>query len=408
MAIKKMRISNFKSFKDVEIELGKFNVLIGPNASGKSNFIEIFRFLKDIVNHGLDNAVSLQGGVEYLRNIKIGSSRDFSLKIDYDQWSTFQIVGERLIRMKLNEVIYEFALGFTTREEEFEISKDEFTLKCEFFEIEAPERKEKAVGLGTGEIIVSNVKGKLNLDFNLPEDDILPSYLLGPLPPRTLLLETTLPFLIPPLEKVFGSIPIYDFDSKQPRRIAPITGKMELEEDGSNLAIVLENILKNKEKKRKLSNLVDYLLPFIDDLTVERFVDKSLRLRFRETYTPEQYLPAFAISDGTIDMIALVIAMYFEEKPLLIIEEPERSVHPSLISRIMEMLKETSEKKQIIITTHNPEIVKHADLNDILLISRDEEGLSTLSRPGEKREVKIFLENDIGIEKLYIKNLLGV
>jgi len=38
MAIKKLRISNFKSFGDLEIELGNFNVLIGANASGKSNF----------------------------------------------------------------------------------------------------------------------------------------------------------------------------------------------------------------------------------------------------------------------------------------------------------------------------------------------------------------------------------
>ena len=45
MAIKKIKISNFKSFKNLEIELGKFNVLIGANASGKSNFIQIFNTL---------------------------------------------------------------------------------------------------------------------------------------------------------------------------------------------------------------------------------------------------------------------------------------------------------------------------------------------------------------------------
>ncbi len=48
MAIKKIKVSNFKSFESMEIDLGKINVLIGANASGKSNFIRIFEFLSGI------------------------------------------------------------------------------------------------------------------------------------------------------------------------------------------------------------------------------------------------------------------------------------------------------------------------------------------------------------------------
>lgn len=72
MAIKRIKASNFKSFKNLDIELGKFNLLIGANAAGKSNFISIFRFLKDAATVGLDYAVSMQGGVEFFRNMKIG------------------------------------------------------------------------------------------------------------------------------------------------------------------------------------------------------------------------------------------------------------------------------------------------------------------------------------------------
>ncbi len=71
MVIKKIKVTNFKSFGNLEIELGNFNVLIGPNAAGKSNFVHIFEFLRDIVSSGLNNAVSMQGGVEYLRNINM-------------------------------------------------------------------------------------------------------------------------------------------------------------------------------------------------------------------------------------------------------------------------------------------------------------------------------------------------
>lgn len=77
MYIKKMTISNFRSFDHLEIALNDFNILIGSNASGKSNFIEVFKFLRDITNHGLKNAISMQGGVEYLRNISLNSSQDY-------------------------------------------------------------------------------------------------------------------------------------------------------------------------------------------------------------------------------------------------------------------------------------------------------------------------------------------
>jgi len=74
MTIKKIKVSNFKSFKNLEVDLDKLNVFIGANAAGKSGFVQIFDFLRNIYRHGLDNAVSMNGGVEYLRNINIGNS----------------------------------------------------------------------------------------------------------------------------------------------------------------------------------------------------------------------------------------------------------------------------------------------------------------------------------------------
>jgi predicted ATPase len=210
------------------------------------------------------------------------------------------------------------------------------------------------------------------------------------------------------LEEIISDISIYDFDPKLPKKATPITGKAELEEDGSNLSIVLKNITENKEKRRKLFNLVKEILPFIGNLEVEKFADKSLLFKLQETYFRKEYLPASLISDGTINITALIVALYFEKKPLTIIEEPERNIHPYLISKVVNMMRDASQKKQIIVTTHNPEIVKYAGLDNILLVSRDKEGFSTISRPADKRELKTFLENEIGIEELYVQNLLEV
>ena len=417
MSIKRIEVRNFKSFKELKIDLGKFNVIIGANASEKSNFVHIFEFLRDITTSGLDNAVSLQGGVEYLRNMNIRVSEDLFIKIVADQ--EFGWLGRRtkagLIGIKTYETIYEFALRFNKRGSGFRIAKDRLNQKCRFIRLERKGKKieEKEI-LGKGEILISRSNGKVKIDLNIPpkvplkKEDIIPPFLREEkLLEHVLLLETPY-FFIPPLEGIYSEISIYDFDPKLPKKATPITGKAELEEDGSNLSIILKSITENKEKKRKLFNLVKDLLPFVENLDVEKFADKSLLFKLKESYFKAQYLPASLISDGTINMTALIVALYFEKKPFVIIEEPERNIHPSLISKVVEMMKDASQKKQIVVTTHNPEFVKYAGLENILLVYRDKDGFSLISRPADKEEVKSFLKNDIGIEELYIQNLLEV
>jgi predicted ATPase len=126
----------------------------------------------------------------------------------------------------------------------------------------------------------------------------------------------------------------------------------------------------------------------------------------RESYTGGQSFPAFLLSDGTINLTSLIICLFFEEKSLKIIEEPERNIHPHLISRVMDLMKEESNRTQIITTTHNPEVLRHADLSDILLVSRKRDGFSTIDRPIDKERVKSFLQEEMGIDELYVQNLL--
>jgi predicted ATPase len=421
MVIKKIRISNFKSFDDIEIEVGKFNVLVGANASGKSNFVQIFKFFRDISNYGLNNAISMQGGTEYLRNINIGSSKNFSLEVVLNLPYTKLMPRTKEkgpLGIKIYEASYKFTIEFKKKGPGFQIVEDKLTQKFDIVRLYLKEKKqEEKEKLGEGEITISNVRGKIKVPYFKPpeglsikEDDIFPFVKFfkfikeEKLKPNTLLLEN--PSLFFPISRIFREILLCDFDPKLSKKATPITGKAEIEEDGSNLAIVLKNIMEAKDKKRQLFNLIKNLLPFVDNLGIEKFADKSLLFKLKEIYTKKQYLPASLISDGTINITALIIALYFEKKLLTIIEEPERNIHPYLISKMVEMMKEASRKKQIIITTHNPEIVKHAGLENILLISRDKNGFSVISKPHEKETVKIFLQNELGIEELYVQNLL--
>lgn len=67
MFISKLKIKNFKSIKDVKIEFGQLTMLVGANASGKSNLINVFRFISNIATDGIDNAIALQGGFRILQ-----------------------------------------------------------------------------------------------------------------------------------------------------------------------------------------------------------------------------------------------------------------------------------------------------------------------------------------------------
>lgn len=380
MAIKRIEIKNFKSFRHQNITLGQFNILVGANASGKSNFLQIFKFISDIANHGLNNAIFWQGGVEYLRNTQLAATEALALKIVVDSTP---------------EMAYEFSLHFDGAQ--FEIRQDKLTFMYE--------GNEFAVISVNGKVLVENTPGELLPEF------FEKIRLIKTLKPQTILIEQ--PIFRFALEEFFDDVDIfknlfvYDFDVKQSKKAALKTGQLKLEEDSSNLAIVLKDILAKKDKSRLFFNMLSYVLPFVEDVRVEPVADKYFILRLREAYS-KVYLPTAFISDGTLNAISLIIALYFDETPLLLIEEPEKHIYPYLISAFIEMFKEISENKQIIITTHESEIIKSADSENILLISRDNEGFSTICRPFEKDEVKIFLQNELRAEYLYTQDLLGI
>lgn len=73
----------------------------------------------------------------------------------------------------------------------------------------------------------------------------------------------------------------------------------------------------------------------------------------------------------------------------------------------MSLFYEISENKQIIITTHNTEIVRHTRLEDLYLVSRNGQG-TTFSKPAEKEMVRHFLANEMGISDLFVTNLLEI
>ncbi|MDD1720082.1 MAG: AAA family ATPase [Methanoregulaceae archaeon] len=414
MPIRSITVSNFKSFRRLEIRPDNFNIVIGSNASGKSNFIQIFIFIRDIAKYGLDNAISLQGGVEYLRNTSIGPGEDFSFRIEYEleerKQEVIGIKDELPLYFEPQGILYEFALHFPGGSDGYEVVRDTLTITGEFLR---PGKKDLD-RTGVGSLALAQAEGQISYCVIPPEgveisdDDLFPHYFQKQTLRDRLIMNTPVAAPgVPPLEWIFRGVKVYDFDPRLFKKAVPMVGKSQLEKDGANLAIVIKSIIEDPIRRADFMNLIRDSLPFIEEIAVEKFMDMSLLLKYREVYSEDKYLPASMISDGTLNITALIIALYFEERPVTIIEEPERNIHPHLISRLVAMLKDAARRKQIIITTHNPEMVKHVNVDDILLISRNKEGFSEISRPANKAEVNAFLEQEIGIEDLFIQNLLG-
>lgn len=425
MSIKKIYIKNFKSFKEQEIELGNFNVLIGANASGKSNFVQVFEFLKNLKEDGLENAVSLQGGFEYLRNLMERDDKEIHISLK----------GEMSDLSKTFLKFYIFPAPFT----EYQI-KDypEFEYEIKFLiknkELVFNERsvlEMKIENKGYGKIsMIDNNYLIFKITFENENGRVKPPVvessdlnIFDPVKIKENLFERVsilfdeelkdisskllLKFLEFGDKKLF-KISIYNFDPKVIKNPSSIRTKLKLEEDGRNLTVKLKNLLKDQNDKKKLLDLIHYALPFIKNFEFEYPTAKSITFKLIETFNLENYLPASFISDGTINVIALIVALYFEDDPIKIFEEPERNIHPYLISKIVEMMKDASKNNQIIITTHNPEIVKYSGLENLLLISRNKEGFSEITRPANKEVLKIFLENQIGLDELFVQNLLEI
>ena len=212
--------------------------------------------------------------------------------------------------------------------------------------------------------------------------------------------------LLPPYFSENTFIRIFDFDPKELKRSSSMASTKMLEENGANLASVLQSILRKKEDSKKLTLLLNEFLPFIETVSVENNPDKSFSYKIRECYNSKDFYANF-LSDGTVSILALIIALYFEAlSNVIILEEPERNIHPKLLANLISSAEDIAKEKQVIITTHNPEFLKHANIDDVRLVSRDCSGKTKVSKPGDSTIVKEFIRNDLGLEELFLQGLL--
>jgi predicted ATPase len=421
MKINKLYIENFKSFGKLEIVFQPINLLIGANASGKSNLITLFEFLKNIQNTGIERAVSEMGGFKSLLNMNT-DSRGFTIRVDLegaDLLSTEPISDEIELLKKRTHITYKIEVSqkgsllqiredikfteiFVERnpitEAENIIREDIYGVINKFGKFEIFEHQSETKPLSNG--IVPK------LFDTLFKEEML--YKLNQEYKNRSVLEYG-GILIPTNLFQFG---IYDIDPQRAKANNLNANIEVLRKDGSNLTQVVNQILKKDEETvQQFIASVGGVLDFVEDIKVERF-ENLLFMKVKEVYN-KTFTDSTLISDGTASVIAMIVALYNQPFRISFFEEPEKAIHPALIRQLVKRFYEEADyrDKQLFITTHSPQMLgyfyKTSELQNILAIKRTKKTayqtqVNTLSTDSE---VGALLEI-LGAEASFIQKLI--
>lgn len=427
MYIKSVSIKNFKSIEQADIKFTPLTMIVGPNASGKSNLISIFRFIEDIIRDGLDSAVMFQGGIQYISNANLAKGEkieiEFTLDLSSEEWR--RVLRGRKYALQVHEIKYKFIIQPNQRGFGYKIVYDYVKIKYECCLFSPVDRENRYKNIQLIFITAFERKGYNNgvrTTFDLlPDDNPYVNEFVEQLKKdsaslffadisretKSELMLFRLNMLLPPSFSTNSFIRVFDFDPKELKKASRVVSINKFDENGANIAFMLQKILKNREQKTKLNFLLNEFLPFVKKISIENNPDKSISYKIKESYNKKALYANF-LSDGTVSILALIIALFFEERSnIIILEEPERNIHPKLLFSLLSAVTDVSKEKQVIITTHNPEFLKHAQVNDILFTQRDDKGKTIISKPADNRNVLNFIEKNLGIDDLFLQNLLG-
>jgi len=390
LRLKEIHIKNFKSLRDCKLKLGNFNVLVGANATGKTNLVDLFLLLRKIyvekdINPfrywwGYQNAVwnrkeeldiSVRFVFEYVyegRNYEVHFETTFT-----GRGGRFEILREvleikNLTRLELYGNTLKLTLIKENSSEKTNVRSNLLNLRVviartvlvpphlaersgvdefDIAESIADTIKMDIVNLGLFEI------GNEEIRFYFPIDyDLALKY--------TLIINKILKLIFNTISKTL----VLKLNINEIKRPTPLRRENWLIEDGSNLNSVLYNIyLKENRIPERIATTLSYLFPNIN-LGFSVTEDQRVYLKIQEDGLE---LPPVCIADGLYKLLAILTAL--ELKPsLLIIDEVENSLHPETLEKLLDELK--SSETVVIITTHSPVVVDMTDPADLVIVEK--------------------------------------
>ena len=361
-AVKSLRIQNLFSFGEMAapVELGPLNILIGPNASGKSNFIGVIGLLKGICRDFADAITEFGGISECL-------------------WKGLPTTPTALLEVVANpkhlKTPVRYQVNFT-RLKKFAIVSE--SVKSEGERTQRPLFKYK-----NGESILYRQNGETLVE----EETDSQQSILSRLQDSKNYPEITY------LGRLFNAFRVYSAwefgQGSKVRDSYRAEAKTDfLEEDLSNLGLMLNRWLSDPQVRPDLLRDLKVFYEDAEDLHTPiqgGMVDLRLEEKTREKRRIS--IPAIRLSDGTLRWLALLaILLHPAPPPLVCFDEPELGLHPDAIRLLGELLTEASQRTQLIVTTHSDSLVDQFSGNpEAVVVFEKREGSTVLKRLNGKQ-----------------------
>jgi len=359
-----LRLENWCNFSHLEVDLARRVFVVGPNASGKSNFLDAFRFLHQIVSvgGGLQPAVRDRGGVKCLRCLAARQYPSITIEI--------AIGSEGAPRL------WEYEITFNQdQQQRLGIRKERVTKNGKTI-VERPDQEDKLDPARLTQTYLEQIQA--NREFRDVAD-----FLQG------IKYLHVLPQIIREPERY------------QSPKEDPYGGGFLEQIAGTN-----KNV--QKGRLRRIRTALQVAVPQLQSLEITR--DNRGRPHLRGKY--EHWRPQGAwqdeaqFSDGTLRLMGLLWALLDGRGPLLL-EEPELSLHPDVVRFIPEMFARVQRKskswRQIMLSTHSSDLLRGEGIgiDEVLLLLPSSEG--TQVRPASDfEEIRLLLEQGVSMAEAVI------
>lgn len=356
----RLTIKGFKSIRLLQdFRLKNLNILIGANGAGKSNFIDFFRLLENMVIKNLSGYALLRGADSLFFN---GPKQ------------TPEILAQ--LEFKINT--YRFFLQPTVTESVF-VNREETAVNNDW-RVYSGARAEARLADWSGGGGRSWGIGSINVCGHIYD--------------------------------AISSWRVYHFHDTSPmsplRRSGPEQDISGLRNDGSNIGSLLCYLHDNHRLiYRRIVDTIQLVAPYFDDfLFLKRELGDGasvVQLGWRQIGSSFPFTAAH-FSDGTLRFIALTAALLQPNPPsTIIIDEPELGLHPYALDILTGLFSEASERMQVIVATQSPAIVGNAEPDEVIVVKREDGGtvLSWL----DKEKLALWL-TEYNLGELWRKNVI--
>lgn len=378
MKITKIKVAGYKNLNNCEIKLDNFNVLIGANNSGKSNFLELFNFLDYIIN-GSDEMRKLifeRNFAPSLGYFKTYKSKDeiTSIEIEY-----MHEIGNDTYKYWYDLVIKNAILDKNQNTAGY-IERESFKYK-NIKSTGVP----KTVFERTDNEFVKIIVGQKQLQI---DKTVSAFSIISKLTDVKNELEPTALFGLKILQSITKTHIVYSspYDIK-----SNIFDDSQIIEYGRLLALNLnEEIAKilKSENRDIFKNVLKDILGIEDIVLYEGKTNpENIIVHIYAEYPNGIIQSLYQLSDGTVVVLNLIVYLFSTDRSIIAIEEIENSLHPKLLQKLILLMKNNFSDKQIIITTHSPVLLNMIHVNEVSIFISKECGNSEIIRVKDKKDL---------------------